>query len=56
LAAKGLVNYYNETKNDEEKPFVHLTFLDSYTPFDAGKDTYGNLEGYQKYYAEHYLM
>jgi len=52
LTGKRLVNYYNETKNDEEKPFIHLTFLDAYQP---NNDDYGFLENYPDHYAEHYV-
>ena len=41
-------------ETNREKPFIHLTFLDAYTPHN---DDYGNLDDYpgQKYYAEHYV-
>jgi hypothetical protein len=50
---KDLVIYY--TLKEEERPYIHLTFLDAYTPFDEGKDTYGNLVSYPEHYAEHYV-
>ena len=40
------------------KPFIHLTFLDAYTPNDEsriGDDSYGYLPDYPNHYAEHYV-
>jgi hypothetical protein len=39
-----------------EKPFIHLTFLDAYTPDKDAKDRYGSLPNdYLKHYSEHYV-
>jgi hypothetical protein len=43
-----------------KRPFIHLTFLDAYTPDDSDtsisdKNTYGFLANYQEHYAEHYV-
>ena len=51
VTAKRLADYY---RPQTVKPFIHLTFLDAFQPFD---DDYGKLPGYpnQKHYAEHYV-
>jgi hypothetical protein len=41
----------NNNQKNTKKPFVHLTFLDAYTP---NNDDYGNLGTYP-HYAEHYV-
>jgi hypothetical protein len=43
-----------------KRPFIHLTFLDAYTPDDSDtstsdKNTYGFLPNYPEHYAEHYV-
>jgi pimeloyl-ACP methyl ester carboxylesterase len=50
----------SELKNQKnaEKPFIHLTFLDSYTPNNEdriGDDSYGYLPDYPNHFAEHYV-
>jgi hypothetical protein len=50
----------SELKNQKnvEKPFIHLTFLDAYTPNDEatkGDNSYGYLPDYPNHYAEHYV-
>jgi hypothetical protein len=45
----------------EQNPFIHLTFLDAYTPSDWDKDSYGSLPidlagtDYPNHYSEHYV-
>jgi hypothetical protein len=41
----------NNNQKNAKKPFIHLTFLDAYTP---NNDDYGNLGTYP-HYAEHYV-
>jgi hypothetical protein len=37
-------------------PFIHLTFLDAYTPSDFDKNSYGSLPtDYPNHYSEHYV-
>jgi hypothetical protein len=50
----------SELKNQKnpERPFIHLTFLDAYTPNDEdikGDNSYGSLPDYPNHYAEHYV-
>ena len=42
----------SSNKPKEEWPFIHLTFLDAFQPYN---DDYGNLYEYPKYYSEHYV-
>jgi hypothetical protein len=47
-------------QKNAEKPFIHLTFLDAYTPNDnkediKGKNSYGSLPDYPNHYSEHYV-
>jgi Domain of unknown function (DUF5011) len=52
--------WYKLTKN-EKRPFIHLTFLDAYTPNDTDTNSYGALAEYPEqaaypdHYAEHYV-
>jgi hypothetical protein len=59
-AAKEVVDNY---KNHQDKPFIHLTFLDAFTPHniplladyqDSGENAYGFLEG-NPHYSEQYV-
>lgn len=48
-----------QTKN-QERPFIHLTFLDAYTPLEVDKSvlvgSYGSLlNDYLEHYSEHYV-
>lgn len=36
-------------------PFIHLTFLDAYTPDDSAKQKYGRFQITYPHYAEHYV-
>jgi hypothetical protein len=60
-AATDLVKNY---KNQQDKPFIHLTFLDAFTPTpptppadyqDSGENAYGSLEGYPTHYSDQYV-
>jgi hypothetical protein len=54
-AAKSL-SKLNE--KNAERPFIHLTFLDAYTPDNKdieGDASYGYLSDYPNHYAEHYV-
>jgi hypothetical protein len=45
-------------EKDAERPFIHLTFLDAYTPKKEdreGPSSYGSLPGYPNHYSEHYV-
>jgi hypothetical protein len=42
-------------ENNKEGSFIHLTFLDAFTPFDTDVGSYGFLANYPKHYAEHYV-
>jgi hypothetical protein len=45
-------------EKNAERPFIHLIFLDAYTPPFKGyddKDIYGSLPGYPNHYSEHYV-
>jgi hypothetical protein len=55
VAAKELILRYKEIQNNEERPFIHLTFLDAYTPYKMDEDTYGFLVNYPNHYSEHYV-
>ncbi len=50
-AAKWLA--LDKERKNKERPFIHLTFLDAYTP-DEDRSDYGNLANYP-HYAEHYV-
>jgi hypothetical protein len=55
-AAKQLAMLKNE--KNAEKPFIHLTFLDAYTPSvedREGDKSYGSMPDYPYHYAEHYV-
>jgi Domain of unknown function (DUF5011) len=55
-AAKKLSELKNE--KNAEKPFIHLTFLDAYTPNDEdrnGTGSYGSLLNYPNHNSEHYV-
>jgi len=52
MAAKNLAALYNNVPSIKNKPFIHLTFLDAYTP---NNDDYGYFENYPEHYAEHYV-
>jgi hypothetical protein len=51
-AAKALAGY--KIQGNEERPFIHLTFLDAYTP-NEDESEFGLLEGYPEHYSEHYI-
>lgn len=53
LAAEELVTDYK--LKGIEKPFIHLTFLDAFTPVPMDKKTYGFLPNYPNHYSEHYV-
>jgi hypothetical protein len=56
VAAKELKLNYLKLQNEEDRPFIQLTFLDAYTPNpDEDKYAYGFLSGYPKHYTEHYV-
>jgi hypothetical protein len=47
--------WMKERKN-REKPFIHLTFLDAYTPLNKGeRGRYGSLPDNYPHYSEHYV-
>jgi hypothetical protein len=46
------VALYNNVLSIQDRPFIHLTFLDAFRPFF---DDYGNLENYPEHYSEHYV-
>jgi hypothetical protein len=54
VAAKQLKLQYMNL-SEEKRPFLHLTFLDAYTPSDADEYAYGFLSGYPKHYSEHFV-
>jgi hypothetical protein len=53
-AAKDLVRIYTQRN---ENPFIHLTFLDAFTPTPTDAGNYGFLPHYpdSKHYSEHYV-
>jgi hypothetical protein len=58
VAANLLADSYK--KQGGVRPFLHLTFLDAYTPTkedsgEAGGKGYGYLEDYPQHYSEHYV-
>ncbi|MGH8558047.1 MAG: hypothetical protein ACRESZ_11410 [Methylococcales bacterium] len=53
VAAKTLVPIYKQYNEDT---FIHLTFLDAYTPNDTDITDYGSLpHGYSNHYSENYV-
>jgi hypothetical protein len=55
-AAKQLA--WMKNRKNMEKPFIHLTFLDAYTPEKEdreGAGSYGSLPDYPNHYSEHYV-
>ena len=55
VAAKELILEYKQIQNVEERPFIHLTFLDAATLTDLDKKIYGFLANYPQHYSEHYV-
>jgi len=54
-AAEGLIS---NNKIQQERPFIHLTFLDAFRPLLPSPpffDNYGNLENYPLHFSEHYV-
>jgi hypothetical protein len=52
VGAEELVPIY---KFYNENPFIHLTFLDAYTPKPRDIRNYGRLQHYANHYLEHYV-
>jgi hypothetical protein len=55
VAANELIIDWLKIQNKEERPFIHLTFLDAYTPFSTDRLRYGFLGGNYPHYSEHYV-
>lgn len=55
VAARKLAIAKVEKHKPEEWFFIHITFLDAYTPTPVDTETYGNLAEYPTYYSEHYV-
>jgi hypothetical protein len=55
VAAYNLIIDYLAIQNIEERPFIHLTFLDAYTRDNSDTLSYGSLANYQQHYSEHYV-
>jgi hypothetical protein len=51
IAAKTLIG---NNKIQQDRPFIHLTFLDAYRP-SPSQDDYGNLGNYKDHFSEHYV-
>lgn len=55
LAAQNLAALHNNVPSGPGRPFIHLTFLDAFTPNASDVETYGSLNNYPEHYSEHYV-